>query len=69
MSKRCASVYALTAIPPFFLFCFEEGAKLGMKQQNASPKALVTSFGFAVFKGAFYPYYFYKYSKASVSFE
>ncbi|BAU79929.1 hypothetical protein A9K97_gp422 [Tokyovirus A1] len=67
-AKTLACTYAVTAIPPYLLFCVEEGVKLGWSEQNATFGSVTSSFGFAMFKGTFYPYYFYKYAKGDISF-
>nr|WQM86889.1 hypothetical protein [Marseillevirus cajuinensis] len=69
MSKLCAYIYVLSAVPSYLLFCVEEGAKLKLSRQDVSPRVFASSLGFALFKGTLYPYYFYKYSKGEISFE
>nr|WNL49613.1 transmembrane domain containing protein [Marseillevirus sp.] len=65
--KTVACTYAVSAVPPYLLFCIEEGVKLGWSEQKTF-RSFASSFGFAMFKGVFYPYYFYKYAKGEISF-
>ncbi|AHA46209.1 hypothetical protein ISTM_311 [Insectomime virus] len=64
--KRFFAVYALTAVPPYLIFCMEEGVKLGFSDKKLTAKSMCKSFCFATFKGIFYPYYFYKYTKGDI---
>ncbi|AVR53174.1 transmembrane domain-containing protein [Marseillevirus Shanghai 1] len=67
--KTAACVYGVIGIPPFLLFSVEEGVKLGWSGKKMNAANVFSSFGTALFKGVFYPYFFYKYAKGEISFE